>query len=71
MERKDLIDEISVLCDELIAIASEVPRDVDRYETLAASLMNRIEPLAEFSSVAMQVLCEKGVLEAVVPVPAV
>lgn len=71
MQRKDLIDETTSLCDELIAVAAAVPRDFGRYEELVAALVQRIDHHAEFSSVALQVLCEKGVLDAVVPVQAV
>lgn len=66
VDRKDLIDETSKLCDELIAVAKVVPRDIERYELLVADLLDRIDHLAEFSTVAQQVLCEKGVLNAVV-----
>ena len=67
VDRKDLIDETSVLCDELIAVAAAVPRDDERYELLVADLLERVDHLAEFSSVALQVLYEKGVLDVVVP----
>lgn len=67
VDRKDLIDETSKLCDELISVAAAVPRDIERYELLVADLIDRVDHLAEFSSVALQVLCEKGVLNAVVP----
>ena len=66
MDRKDLIDETSKLCDELIAVAKVVPRDIERYELLVADLLDRIDHLAEFSTVTEQVLCEKGVLNDVV-----
>lgn len=67
VDRKDLIDETSELCDELIAVAAAVPRDIERYELLVADLLERVDHLAEFSSVALQVLYEKGVLNVVVP----
>lgn len=67
VDRKDLIDETSELCDDLISVAAAVPRDVERYELLVADLLERIDHLAEFSSVALQVLFEKGVLDVVVP----
>lgn len=71
VDRKDLIDETGKLCDELIAVAAAVPRDVDLYEDLVAALIERIDHLSEFSSVATQVLFEKGVLNAVVSVQTV
>lgn len=67
VDRKDLIDETAKLCDELIAVAAAVPSDVERYEVLVADLVERVDHLAEFSTVAMQVLYEKGVLNAVIP----
>ena len=67
VDRKDLIDETSKLCDELISVAGAIPRDVGRYEILVADLLERIDHLAEFSSVALQVLFEKGLLDVVVP----
>ncbi len=60
VDRKDLIDETSKLCDELIAAASAVPRNTETYERLVADLLERIDHFAEFSSVAQQVLAEKG-----------
>ena len=70
MQRKDLIDETAILCDELIAVAAAHPCDIDRYEGLIVALVARIDHFAEFSSVATQVLYEKGVLNAIVPVQA-
>lgn len=67
MLRKDLIDETAAICNELVAVAATVPRNDDRYEELVTVLVERTGHSAEFSSVALQVLQEKGVLDAIVP----
>lgn len=59
--RKDLIDEMVVLCDALIAAKTAIPHDAEVYEELLSTLVERTNHLAEFSSVAIQVAREKGV----------
>ncbi len=71
VDRKDLIDETGKLCDSLVAAKVALPHDADLYEELATALIERINHFAEFSSVAIQVAREKGVLNDLFPLPAV
>lgn len=66
-KRKDLMDEVRILCDRIIAAL-----DVDEtlYEQLLAELMEYIHPFSEFSSAAYQVAREKGIIERLFPLPA-
>lgn len=69
VQRKDLMDEVAAICDEAIAIKSEVPLDAHAYETCLARLVERIGPMSEFSAAAYQVTREKGLIEQLFPLP--
>ena len=69
--RKDLIDAMEKLCEALIAAKAAVPHDAIQYEEMVDELIERINHLSEFSSVATQVAQEKGVLSYIVPMQAV
>lgn len=67
-KRKDLMDDVGVLCDKILA-AFEV--DPALYEKLIAELMEYIHSFSEFSAAAYQVVREKGIVERLFPLPAV
>lgn len=68
-KRKDLMDEVGVLCDKVIDIAYQEPPDRDDYDRLLDELLVYLEPFSEFSSAALQVVREKGLIEHIVPLP--
>jgi hypothetical protein len=68
-KRKDLMDDVSKLCDKIEEVASAQPYDRDAYERLLAELAKYLRPFAEFSAAAVQVVRERGLLEHTVPVP--
>lgn len=64
--RKDLMDDVASLCDRILV---SPPGDLDAYDKLIEELFGYIEAFAEFSSAALQVVREKGLLEHIAPVP--
>lgn len=68
-DRKDLMDEVAVLCDKLLDTASGAQHAAGEYEQLIDDLLQYLDPFAEFTSAAYQVAREKGVLEHVYPLP--
>lgn len=68
-KRKDLMDEIAILCDRIVEVAREAPLDNDRYHQLISELLVYLEPFSEFTSAAFQIVREKGLLEHVYPMP--
>jgi hypothetical protein len=70
-QRKDLIDEVATLCDEIIAVASAPFVDQNKYDALLSDLLVYLEPFSEFTAVAMQVIREKGLIEKLFPVPGI
>jgi hypothetical protein len=68
-KRKDLMDDVGVLCDKIIKVVSLEPIDRDNYDGLINELLVYLEPLSEFTSAALQVVCEKGLLEHIAPLP--
>jgi hypothetical protein len=69
VQRKDLIDGVSKLCDSIEAHAKKLPASQAEYETSLGELVGLLGHMAEFSSVAFQVVRERGLLEHLVPVP--
>ena len=65
-KRKDLMDDVGKLCDRIVDNAQG---DRDAYEEMMDELLGYIESFAEFSSAALQVVREKGLLEHIAPVP--
>lgn len=63
VNRKDLIDEVNVLCDRIEKLAKGLPGTRDDYEMSLGELTAYLSHLAEFSSVASQVVLERGLLE--------
>jgi hypothetical protein len=68
-KRKDLMDEVGLLCDRLIQIAAQDPIDRNEYDHFIDELLQYLDPFSEFSSAAWQVVREKGLLEQVIPIP--
>lgn len=68
-KRKDLMDEVGVLCDKIIVIAGKEPPDRDEYDRLLDDLLVYLEAFSEFSSAALQMVREKGLIEHIVPLP--
>jgi hypothetical protein len=69
VKRKDLMDEVSVLCDRILENAATGADRFDQYEALLAELLRYLDPFSEFTSAAYQIAQEKGILEHVFPVP--
>lgn len=67
--RKDLMDDVQVLCDRILEAARKGPAARTDFDQRVGELLQYIDPFAEFSSAAYQVALEKGVLEHVYPVP--
>lgn len=61
-DRKDLIDEVVVLCDLIIKEKNKKPIDQPEYRRLIAELTNYLEKHEPFISVVEQVLKEKCLL---------
>lgn len=60
--RKDLMDDVSVLCDKLLIEAAKEPMDVGTYHQLTSELLEYLEPFSEFTTAVLQVVREKGLL---------
>jgi hypothetical protein len=69
-DRKDLMDEVAVLCDKLLGAAAQGPLARAEFEHLIDELFEYFDPFAEFTSAAYQVAREKAVLEHLFPIPA-
>lgn len=65
-KRKDLMDDVATLCDRINTTAQN---DRDAYDVLIDELFSYIDAFAEFSSAALQVVREKGLLEHMAPLP--
>jgi hypothetical protein len=70
-QRKDLIHEVSTLCDQIISVMSAQIVDQNKYETLRGDLLTFLDPFSEFTAVATQVIREKGLIEKLFPVPGI
>ena len=68
-KRKDLMDDVGVLCDKIIEVLQEEPPNLDQYDSLIDELLVFLDPFSEFSSAAFQVVAEKGLLEHITPTP--
>jgi hypothetical protein len=68
VQRKDLIDEVNQLCDRIEEHSQGLPGTIADYETSLGELAEYMSHLAEFSTVAMQVVRERGLLEDSVPI---
>jgi hypothetical protein len=66
-ERADLMRAVSILCERIEAAANT---DQTRYDELVDELLSYVNPFAEFSRAAEQVVQEKGLLPYVNPAPA-
>ena len=64
-QRKDLMDEVGILCDRLIEAESSPNRDQAQCDQLADDLVGYINEHQPFTSACTQVIKEKGLLEAV------
>jgi hypothetical protein len=62
-KRADLMGAVGKLCGQLEALAVAEPRDEDAYNSKIDEIVAYISPFAEFSSVCLQVVREKGLLE--------
>ncbi len=65
-DRKDLIDEVGILCDRLLEEESSPNRDIDKCDELTDELVGYIDEHKPFTAACMQVIREKGLLEVVV-----
>jgi hypothetical protein len=69
VERKDLIDDIQKLCDQIERQYAGLPATGDEFEASVNELCEYLNHMAEFSSVALQVVLTRGLLELVHPLP--
>jgi hypothetical protein len=67
--RKDLMDDVAILCDRILEAAGKGAAARTELEARIDELLGYLDSFAEFSSAANQVAREKGVLEHVYPVP--
>ena len=67
--RKDLMDDVAVLCDRILDAAARGAPAREEFEQRIDELLGYLDSFAEFSSAAHQVAREKGVLEHVYPIP--
>lgn len=66
-KRKDLIDEVVKLCEELEGVCTTSPLDQAKYDKLMADLIQYLDPFAEFTAAVLAVLRERGLLEHLAP----
>ncbi len=67
--RKDLIDALGRLCDELESLATDLPSKQNKYDEALDELTDYLDHTAEFSAVALQVARERGLLDHLYPTP--
>lgn len=65
-KRKDLMDEVGILCDQLTAAESAVNKDHSVCDDLKDKLASFIDEHQPFRSACIQVIKEKGLLEGVI-----
>jgi len=65
-KRKDLMDDVSKLCERLIQAESEDERDQNRCDELTDELISYIDQHQPFTAACLQVIRENGLLEAVI-----
>jgi hypothetical protein len=70
VDRKDLIDDVQKLCDQIERHFAGLPATSHDYEAAVDELTEYLGHTAEFSSVALQVVLGRGLHEHVHPVPA-
>jgi len=71
VERKDLIDDVQKLCDQVERQYANLPATRGEYEAAVDELTTYLDHMAEFSTVALQVVLTRGLLERVHPFPAI
>ena len=68
-QRKDLIDDVNRLCDQIEDYKARLPETKDQYNAALDELTEFLGHMAEFSSVALQTVRERGLIEQVYPLP--
>ena len=69
VQRKDLIDSVTHLCEQLESLASDLPKEQNKYDEALDELTEYLDYTAEFSSAALQVVRERGLLDRLYPTP--
>jgi len=69
VQRKDLIDDVQKLCDQIERQFATLPADEAAYEASVDELVTYLNHTAEFSSVALQVVLGRGLVEHAHPMP--
>lgn len=69
VQRKDLIDDVQKLCKQIERQFAALPADQAEYEASVDELSTYLNHTAEFSSVALQVVLDRGLLEHIHPMP--
>jgi hypothetical protein len=62
-KRADLMAEVRELCKQLETLAVQQPRNDNAYNQKIDEIVDYISPFAEFSSVCLQIVRERGLLE--------
>lgn len=68
-KRKDLMDEVVILCAELERVKRVNPYDVTKYNKIVGELVEYLDPFSEFTAAALAVIRERGLLEDLAPRP--
>jgi hypothetical protein len=66
-KRADLMAAVGKLCNQLEALAKQIPFDEAAYNNKIDEIVSHIEPFAEFSTACLQVVRDKGFLDNIVP----
>lgn len=69
VQRKDLVDDVQKLCNQIERCALGLPGTATEYEELVDELAGYLNHMAEFSRVSLQVVLDRGLLEHVHPTP--
>lgn len=69
VQRKDLIDEVNSLCDQIEQLKDTLPASEGDYNAALDDLAKYLGHMAEFSSVAFQTVRERGLWEHLYPLP--
>lgn len=69
VQRKDLIDDVNRLCDQIEEFKTRLPETADQYNAALDEVTEYLGHMAEFSALALQTVQERGLIEQVYPLP--
>lgn len=67
LARMDIVNEVNAICDKLNGIIATAPLDQEEYDKLVGDLLRHTNAFAPFSSIALQAVREKSLLEELSP----